>query len=62
MTDASVARIGRALAETLRSFARERREDDRKQIAALHAELCAEYRAEIEESAHDAEPAQEPAP
>jgi hypothetical protein len=62
MSDASMAAIARNLSEALRAFARERREDDRKQIAVLHAELCAEHRNEIAQAELDAAQPQEPAP
>jgi hypothetical protein len=37
------------LADALMRFARERRDDDRKEIAALHTELCAAVRKAREE-------------
>ena len=62
MSDASMAAIARNLSEALRAFARERREEDRKQIAALHFELCAEHRKEITQAEFDAAQPQEPTP
>jgi hypothetical protein len=48
MTDQSMARIARALAEALSDFAYTRKDEDKKLVAQLQAELCAENRAEIE--------------
>jgi hypothetical protein len=45
--DAAMAALARRLGATLIRFARDRRDDDKKQIAVLHTELCAAYRAEI---------------
>jgi hypothetical protein len=47
MTPESEKKIGLValeLADALMRFARERRDDDRKAIAALHTELCAAVR------------------
>jgi hypothetical protein len=49
VSDQSIARIGRALAEALANFAYSRSPDDKKLVAQLHAELCAECRSEIAE-------------
>ena len=39
--------FGRDLADTLMRYARERRDEDKKFIAALHHDLCVLRRAEI---------------
>jgi hypothetical protein len=46
--DAEMARIGRALADALRHYARDRDANSQKEISTLHAELCAARRAELE--------------
>jgi len=46
--DSYFAGIARELAQALIRFARERRDDDKKAIAALHTSLCAAYREEME--------------
>lgn len=38
--ESKIASVGRRLAKALSDFARERRDDDRKNIAALQTELC----------------------
>lgn len=48
MNDSEMARIGRELADTLHRFARERDDASKKQISALHVELCVARRAELE--------------
>lgn len=54
MSDQEIAYIGRQLAVTLRAYARERRDDFRKEIARLQTELCQKVRDELpEESRHD---------
>jgi hypothetical protein len=62
MSDASMAGIGRALAEALSDFAYTRKPEDQKRVAQLHAELCAENRAEIDQEKLDAANAGAPAP
>jgi hypothetical protein len=52
--DNKIAGIGRSLASALSRFARDRRDEDRKEIARLQSELCAGVRAENEVSS-DAE-------
>lgn len=44
--DKTMADLGRALAQALCNFARERDDGHKKQIAQLHTDLCAAYRAE----------------
>ena len=46
-SDAQIAAIGRPLADALNRFAREHRDDDKKEIARLHTELCRAYREEM---------------
>jgi hypothetical protein len=48
MSDERMASLARELARTLHVYARERRDDDRKQIAQLHTDICAAYRTEQE--------------
>ena len=50
-----MAEIGRALAQALRGYARERDDGHKKQIALLHTDLCAAYRAEGDSDVTDAE-------
>jgi hypothetical protein len=47
MSDETLANVARNLAKALITYARDRRDDDRKTIAALQTELCAEYRTEV---------------
>lgn len=61
MDDAAWARIGRDLADALMKFARERGPDERKVVAALETELCAERRAELN-APPDEPPPTEPDP
>lgn len=49
MSDATIASVGRRMAETLMKFAHDRRDEDRKAIAQVQSELCAAVRAEAEE-------------
>jgi hypothetical protein len=49
--DEKMAGLARELAHTLHTYARERRDDDKKRIAQLHTDLCAAYRAEQEQAA-----------
>jgi ribonuclease D len=56
MSDKQLAAIARNLAKTLIRFARERDEPGRKEITILQTELCAVYRAELEQQ-QVAEPA-----
>jgi hypothetical protein len=44
--DTKLARIARNLAEALQDFAYTRKDDDKKRIAALHAELVQAIKAE----------------
>ena len=46
--DTEMARIGRTLADALRRYARERDAESKKEVSALHAELCAARRDELE--------------
>jgi hypothetical protein len=46
--DIVYARLARDLADTLRAYARERRDDLKKEIARLQTELCATRRLELE--------------
>jgi len=50
MSDATIARIGRNLADALSAFARSRSAEDKKIVAGLHTELCAAVVAEREEA------------
>lgn len=56
MSDANTLRIARDLAEALRDFARTRKDEDKKRIAALHTELCREYRQEQDDEQRDPGP------
>jgi hypothetical protein len=47
--DIVYAQLARDLADTLRMFARERRDDLKKEIARLQTELCATRRLELAE-------------
>jgi hypothetical protein len=47
LSDDVMARLARDLADALRRYARERRSDDRQQIARLQTELCATRRQEL---------------
>jgi hypothetical protein len=47
--DIVYAQLARDLADTLRMFARERRDDLKKEIARLQTELCATRRLELEQ-------------
>jgi hypothetical protein len=47
--DIVYAQLARDLADTLRLFARERRDDLKKEIARLQTELCATRRLELAE-------------
>lgn len=49
MSDASIAAIGRHLAQWLIRRAYERDPDAAKQVLLLHTELCAEWRNEQDE-------------
>lgn len=49
MSDATIAAIGRALAEASSTFAYSRQDTDKKQMAALLTELCTAVRLEREE-------------
>jgi hypothetical protein len=53
-SDARLAALARKLGVTLIRFAYDRRDDDRKQIAVLHTELCAMVRTEAEQLHADA--------
>ena len=44
--DSHWATMGRSLADALRSYAKERRDDDKKEVARLQTELCSARRAE----------------
>lgn len=46
-SSAAMLRVGRDLADALRAYARERRDEDRKYVLALQTELCALRRAEL---------------
>lgn len=48
-SDKAMADLARALARALCGYARDRDNDHKKQIAQLHTDLCAAYRAEIAE-------------
>jgi hypothetical protein len=56
--DIRMAELGRALAQKLIIFARERRDEDRKHVAQLHTELCELYREE-QAAKHQCEQAEE---
>ncbi len=49
MSDQNMARIARDLAKSLSQYARERSDDSKKQVAALHTSLCEAYRDELRE-------------
>jgi hypothetical protein len=49
--ETAMARCARDLADALRDYARERRDDDRKRVADLQMQLCATRRVEL---AHEA--------
>ena len=49
MADANIASIGRRLAEALADFGYTRKDEDKKRIAALQAELCAAVKLESTE-------------
>jgi hypothetical protein len=50
MSDQQVASVARDLALALNTFAHERRDDDRKNVALLQTELCRVGREEIQET------------
>ena len=49
MSDATIANVGRRMAEALMKFAHDRGDEDRKTVANVQTELCAAVRAEAEE-------------
>lgn len=49
MSDATMAKVARDLAEMLILYAHDRRDDDKKEIASLHRQLCIAYRDELRE-------------
>ena len=53
-TEAQWASMGRELAKTLMRFARDRDDRDKKEIAAQHTTICAEYRRELDDQATQA--------
>lgn len=55
MSDTNMLRIARGLAEALCEFARSRKDEDKKRIAALHTELCREYRQEQDDERREAD-------
>lgn|GEM_PF-3418839 len=48
--DKTMAEMGRALAQALCGYARERDDGHKKKIAQLHTDLCAAWRVELEEA------------
>jgi hypothetical protein len=46
-----MARVARALAEALVEYAYSRSPDDKKRVAQLHTELCAEHGSELAQAA-----------
>lgn len=56
MSDATMAVLARELAKVLITFAYERRDDDKKQIANLQHLLCVEYRNEQAEPSNENPP------
>jgi hypothetical protein len=48
MCDETILAIARPLAQALSKFAHSRSAEDKKEVARLHTELCAEYRKEQE--------------
>jgi hypothetical protein len=59
MSDASMAAIARDLAKALNKWARERGDAEKKAVAQAQADLCAAYRAELDESPPTSEGAHE---
>jgi hypothetical protein len=57
MSDQEVANVARNLAMALNTFAHERRDDDRKNVALLQTELCRVVREEIQEAQPNSGPA-----
>jgi len=55
-TEAQWASMGRELAKTLIRFARDRDDRDKKEIAAQHTTICAEYRRELDEQFRNPNP------
>ena len=55
-TEAQWASMGRELAKTLMRFARDRDDRDKKEIAAQHTSICAEYRRELDEQFRNPNP------
>jgi hypothetical protein len=55
-TEAQWASMGRELAKTLMRFARDRDDRDKKEIAAQHTTICAEYRRELDEQFRNPNP------
>jgi hypothetical protein len=53
MSDQQIASVARDLAMALKTFAHERRDDDRKHIALLQTELCRVVREEAAEISTD---------
>lgn len=51
MSDKALAQVARALGAALIHLARERDEESKKRISALHTELCAIYRQDVAEQA-----------